>query len=129
MLVARAPQSLLDGFPVRNVARDRSDVHFERRVAMVRRAPRVRRLLAENPLPNVVQLRVVVVELLVPACESISGAPRRRRDVILEGDIHRGGARVVVAARESQEHQVRLPRKGTSIEESGVVGACAQINQ
>ena len=33
MLVARAPQSLLDGFPVRNVARDRSDVDFERRVA------------------------------------------------------------------------------------------------
>ncbi len=63
MLVARAPQSLLDGFPVRNVARDRSDVDFERRVAMVRRAPRVRGLVAENPLPNVVQLRVVVVEL------------------------------------------------------------------
>ena len=64
MLVARAPQSLLDGFPVRNVARDRSDVHFERRVAMVRRAPRVRGLVAENPLPNVVQLRVVVIQLL-----------------------------------------------------------------
>ena len=88
MLVARAPQSLLDGFPVRNVARDRSDVHFERRVAVFRRAPRVRGLLAENPLPNVVELRVVVVELLVPACESKFSAPRRRRDVILEGDIH-----------------------------------------
>ena len=65
MLVARPPQSLLDGFPVRNVARDRSDVHFERRVAVFRRAPWIRGLVAENPLPNVVQLRVVVVELLV----------------------------------------------------------------
>ena len=65
VLVARAPQRLRDGVPVRDVARDRSDVHFERRVAMVRRAPRVRGLIAENPLSYCVELRVVVVELLV----------------------------------------------------------------
>ena len=29
MLVARAPQRLLDGSPVRDVARDPSDVHLE----------------------------------------------------------------------------------------------------
>ena len=88
MLVARAPQSLLDGFPVRNVARDRSDVHFQSSVAVFRRAPRVRGLVAQNPLSYCVELGVIIVELLVPAWKSNFSAPRRRRGVVLEGDIH-----------------------------------------
>ena len=80
MLVARAPQSLLDGFPVRNVARDRSDVDFERRVAVFRRAPRFRGLVAENPLPNVVQL--LMAHKYVASLPAVGGAaPPSRSEV------------------------------------------------
>ena len=61
VLVARAPQRLLDGVPVRDVARDRSDVHLARTVVELKKDDKAARRMA-------IEARNVHENHLCPSC-------------------------------------------------------------